>query len=76
MIFEPDQARYGGWFSIRTRVPAWKADALPLGDSRVEVYSTVMTSMGQEAGTCLLKQQRAAQVWRAVGDVGLPNSIA
>ena len=27
---------------------AWKADALPLGDSRVDVYSTVMMSDGQE----------------------------
>lgn len=27
---------------------AWKADALPLGDSRMELYSTVMMSDGQE----------------------------
>ena len=41
---------------------AWKADALPLGDSRVELYSTVMRDDGQEGATIyfLTSETRAA----------------
>jgi hypothetical protein len=34
---------------------AWKADALPLGDSRVGLYSTVRDGVGQEEKKSIIK---------------------